>query len=206
MKKLVYGGLFLALVGIGFVACEKHETAVSQNVELPIRIDKQELEQIISSINTEEKIGPGKGWWEKVKKWFNDHAGSAQKYKDGQPQCFGSGGCGPCAGICFGGSMSENNDNGHVSEDDYNKGIRSLLFTLIEKDNTYKMLIEIPRDFKNDFIMDELLQINSDELLPAFYTENTDLESVTVLTGVYATSEDSITGNCYSVVDVKVKK
>jgi hypothetical protein len=49
MKKLVYGSLFLALVGMGVLACEKHSESSSQTSILPENHENPSV----------EKVGPG---------------------------------------------------------------------------------------------------------------------------------------------------
>jgi hypothetical protein len=64
MKKLIFGTLFLALVGIGGFSCKKnHEIKTLSKTENTFESQKNELQNILKDLNSEEKDGPG--WWDR---------------------------------------------------------------------------------------------------------------------------------------------
>ena len=172
MKKLIYGSLFLALIGM--VGCNK-EAMVNENLEAnqssqsaKFDISLEEFQQILDSETSLEKAPP---WVEKLKKWIKAHSGNSQQYVDGQPSCFGDGGCGPCAGICFGSGLIAGGDDGEITQEEFVLGLRSIAFSIFEnKGNTSqrKMIIQIPSEYENEFIRGNAFVIDNDENLPSF--------------------------------------
>jgi hypothetical protein len=208
MKKLIFGSLFLAVVGIGVFSCEKNqELKTPSNTERKLDIEKVELQNILNDLGSEEKVGPG--WWEKVKKWVNSHSGRSQEYINGLPACSGGGGCGPCAGICIGGSgFSTGGENGEISDSDLNLGLRPLLFTVILNSNSpndYKLIIDIPNQYVEDFIMNGVLKLDDDIALPDFIVKPLNANSGLMKSGTYPTVINSENGDVTTIVNLTIE-
>jgi hypothetical protein len=208
MKKLIFGTLFLASVGVGVFSCEKNpEIEIPLNTERKLDIEKVELQNILNNLSSEEKVGPG--WWEKFEKWVNSHSGRSQEYLNGQPACSGGGGCGPCAGICIGGSgLTIGGENGEITDSDLNSGLRPLLFTVILNSNSpndYKLIIDIPHQYVEDFIMDGVLKLNNDIALPDFIVTPLNSNSGLMKSGTYPTVINSKNGDVTTIVNLTIE-
>jgi hypothetical protein len=57
-----------------------------------------------------------------------------------------------------------------------------------------KFLMQIPLEYKNDFIMNEVMIINDNVFLPDFYVNETDFSSIMLESGIYPAiqSEDGL--------------
>jgi hypothetical protein len=208
MKKLIILSAFALATVIAFNSCEKSAARENTTVTEKLDIDSKELNRLLNEMNSQEKIGPG--WWEKVKKWVNSHSGSSQVYVNGQPTCFGSGGCGPCAGICFSSGISQGGENGEISEEELSQGLKPMLFTLFEKKENNvvvdrKLVIEIPSAYVSAFVMNGKLTILNDSDLPDFFASAGGFTTVTAKAGQYATTTNQSTGTVTAIVNVSVK-
>ena len=229
MKKLVSWSLFLVLVGITIIACQKgpikNQSLSTKNPSLPIKnqslskqtkplsqnldISLEEFQQIINSDNSSNKRP--NGWWEKFKKWVKAHSGNSQQYDaEGQPICSGGGACGPCPGICFGGGIKDGGNNGwEVSEEEFNQGLRAIAFSIFENignPNKRKMVVQIPSEYENDFIFNNnVFKIENDETLPTFYSNEAGFDSITVKSGIYPVIKFPKKGMTMTIVNITVK-
>lgn len=206
MKKLIFGTLFLALVGIGVFSCEKNKgISTSTQSESITEKQKNELQSILNSLNSQENIGPG--WWEKFKEWVNSKSGSSQLWVNGQPACHGSAGCGPCAGICpFG--LVEGGDDGSISDADLNEGFRPLQFTFIENSqnsNDIRLLVEIPSNYVGDFVSNDDVYVAENTYLPEFLVHPLSASSILMKQGIYPAIIDPQSGNAQTIIDIKIK-
>jgi hypothetical protein len=194
MKKLIYGSLFLALVGIGVVGCKKNEVTenrplTSSESSTNLAISTVELNSILEEINSIQKVGPG--WWKKFTSWVNSHSGSAQRWVNGQPTCVGDGGCGPCAGICFSSGLMQGNSTGSLTADQLASGLRAFQMSLIEKTNSAtekKIFLEIPSAYVSSFVMDNIISVRNDQLLPYWFVTGAGLSEIKIISGVYPVS------------------
>lgn len=83
LKKMIFGGLYLALVGIGFIGCEKdHLPTTVQNEDAKIFHNDNQL-----------KVADG-GWWE-IFDEIRIHRATTERKRDGK-NC----GCNECFGLC----------------------------------------------------------------------------------------------------------
>ena len=169
-------------------------------------ISLEEFQQILDSKNSLEKSPP---WFEKFKKWVRAHTGNSQILVDGQPTCFGNGGCGPCPGICFGSSIVDGGDNGDpVSDKEFILGLRAIAFSIFENQsnaNKRKMVIQIPSEYADDFIMNNLFEVESDEFLPMFYVSESGFNSITVEEGRYPVIVSANDGMTRTIVNITVE-
>ncbi len=203
MKKLILGTLFLALVGIGSFSCEKNrEIKSSSKTENTFEVKKIELENILRDLNSQEKAGPG--WWEKVKDWVHSKSGSSQKWVNGQPACFGDGGCGPCAGICpFG--LVHGGPFGNISDIELSAGFRPLLFSFVENSNNeIRLIVEIPNSYKVDFVMNNGVYVAEDTYLPNFLVKPMKASSIIIKKGFYPAVIDTLSGNAHTIIDIVI--
>lgn len=158
MKKVIYGGLFLAAVGIGIVACEKQNklpVQQSNNTILALEdVNNNELlNSIIKDFNSLEKAPPK--WWVKIKKWFKDHTGTHLF-----DNCQYSNPCGPCPGLCLslGVVGGEENDGDILTPSDYSLGLRAFGLYLVENRITQKeFVLFVFNEDVNDFLNDNRL-------------------------------------------------
>jgi hypothetical protein len=202
MKKLIYGGLLIAAVGIGFIGCEKDITETNDKIENSqdnkLSISLQEFQNILS-INNAEKAGPG---WEKFKKWVKAHTGNTQRYNDGQAVCMGNGGCGPCPGVCFGSTMYDGGDNGELTDEEYNLGLRAISLSILESSNEYLLLIAFPTIFENEFISNDIFIIDDTEYLPDFYSTEAGYSAIAVEPGNYPVIQNQDDSLTYTIVNI----
>jgi ferredoxin len=201
MKKLIFGTLFLALVGIGGFSCKKnHEIKTLSKTENTFESQKNELQNILKDLNSEEKDGPG--WWEKFKDWVHTKSGTSQRWVNGQAACFGDGGCGPCAGMCpFG--LVEGGDVGNISDSELSAGFRPLLFTFVENsEKEIRLIVEIPNSYKSDFVTNNGVYVAEDTYLPAFLVAPIKANTILIKKGFYPAIIDSVSGNAQTIVDI----
>ena len=163
------------------------------NFEDRLSISRAESNGIIAELSSIDKVGPR--WWERFKKFVQDHIGTPQKYVNGSPICHGNSNCGPCPGVCaFAGIAG--NKNGSISDEELAEGLRPLRWSILESselslitDNEVilqrKFLIQIPLEYKNDFIMNEVMIINDNVFLPDSYVNETDFSSIMLESGIY---------------------
>ncbi len=211
MKKLIYGSLFLAILGIGIVGCKKETinegitpTSVVESNKDIYDISLEEFEYILNSQNSEEKAPP---WWEKFKKWVNSHSGSSQIYVEGQPSCSGGGGCGPCAGLCVGGMVANDNNDGQISAEDLSLGLSPIAFSIFVNsadENQIKLVIQIPLEYEENFIMNGTFRVEKDEVLPSFYVNEAGFNSILMKKGIYPVIRSSIDGMSRTIVNITV--
>ena len=202
-KVLTASVLVIGLCAITFMSCQKKKIEFNPSKSLSENSNQEKLDisfdefnLILADLNSTNRAAPG--WWENFKKWIKSHSGNAQQYVNGQPSCFGSGGCGPCAGICFGSIIDGGGGSGGVSESEFVLGLRALAFSIIEKNGgapQKKMVIEIP-DYEEDFVKDNKFVVNNDEYLPSFFATEAGLNSIMVKAGTYpaiTSPQDGIT-------------
>jgi ferredoxin len=203
MKKLIFGTLFLALVGIGGFSCEKNqEIKTSSKTENTFESQKNELQNILKDLNSEEKVAPG--WWEKVKDWVHSKSGSSQRWVNGQPSCFGDGGCGPCAGFCPFGIVAGGED-GNITDSELSAGFRPLLFTFVENsDSEIRLIVEIPSSFKSDFVTNNGVYVAEDSYLPEFLVKALKANTILIKKGFYPVIIDSVSGNAQTIIDIQI--
>jgi hypothetical protein len=210
MKKLIVL-ICLAVASVTiFYSCKKENskpTPAPISVEQKFDIEKSELKSILADLNSEEKTL--RDWWDRVVKWVKSHIGISQIYINGQPTCGGTHPCGPCPGMCLNSALVAGGENGDISQDDLNLGLRPLLFTIIEKKadpSKHKLLIEIPLNYVNDFIMNESFRVDNDANLPEFIVTELGATSITVKAGLYPTVINEETGNTVTIVNITVVK
>ncbi len=154
MKRLIY----ITLLASIFSGCQKNgfNSKISRNKQFVIEYDisMEEFHQVLSSRQIQTKKS---GWWEKFKMWVKAHTGNSQKYVDGQPVCSGNGGCGPCPGICFGGSLIDGRGSGGVlTEEEVSVGLRPVSLSIFENEENpidKKMVIKTLSEYENEFIL-----------------------------------------------------
>ena len=212
MKIFIILSVIIFASVISFNSCQKelsrNESSLHQNTlieEEKLDISIEEFQQILLEVNSLEKVGPA--WWERFKDWVNSHSGNSQQYVNGQPACFGDGGCGPCAGACFG-SAAPNDNDGAITTEQFALGLRAVAFSIIEKNDDgiqRKMLIQIPNQYKHDFIMDKILRVGNDEELPAFYVSEAGFNSIKVKAGLYPVIESPQNGISMTIVNISVE-
>jgi hypothetical protein len=217
MKKII---MFSSIAMAGLilnVACEKEQDLnqeISQNFKSSedekLNIDLQEFQIILDEVQSTEINGiqeKAPKWWNKFTDWVKSHSGSSQKWVNGQPSCFGDGGCGPCAGACFR-SIETGGDNGHITQEEFVQGFRAIAFSIIEKNENgiqRKMIIEIPYQFESDFIMDNKMRVSDDEFLPEFFVKKAGFKSVKVESGLYPVVQNPQMGRSFSIVNIVVE-
>lgn len=191
MKKLIYGSLLIALLGIGNVGCKKNsipENRIpnSAGLSTEYQISNSELNSILKELHSDAKVGPG--WWRKFKDWVNSHSGSSQNYVNGQPSCSGGGGCGPCAGICFSSGLMQGSSDGTLTLAELNAGVSAFQMTLIEKtddSSQKKLFLEIPNQHVSAYVMNSSLLISDDVLLPEWFVKSAGLTEIKIISGRY---------------------
>lgn len=222
MKKLIYGGLFLAIVGIVFVGCQKNqeidpqiESNEKSSGESLINREPKFSEELIEnmvndaySINDDEihaKAG-GEKWrrfWRKVGRWFNDHTGV---------RIFGDCGlnlsCGPCPGLCFSlGIIDSNSNDGDTASDyTYSNGLRVYGIDILEDRETNEeyLMFRFNKDV-SDFVLDGFFYIKEDIFLSESMSDQLEKESIQLKEGKYNVYYDEISGYYYSLVDSYMK-
>lgn len=206
MKKLIYGGLILALVGIGIVACKKQsEIPVQQSSNTALAIDEVNNNELLSSIiddfNSLEKAPPN--WWVKVKKWFKDHTGTHLF-----DNCQYSNPCGPCPGLCLslGVVGGDENDGDVVTPSDYALGLRAFGLYLVENRITLEeSVLFVFNEDVSDFLNDNRLFIERDINANKTITDALGKESIEFKKGIYPVSLDTISGYYFALVNTKIK-
>lgn len=133
MKKLIYGTLFLAVVGIGFVACEKEITNELQKSKIE---SEKEGEN-----NNQEKAN----WPFSIGITFEPlriHRATTDRPRDGK-NC----GCNECFGLCNAPAL------GDGSNDESVLGVE----LINEKSATIYFLNKKPQNFEKEFGIDEVV-------------------------------------------------
>jgi hypothetical protein len=212
MKKLIISsGIILSSI-ILFVGCQKDQInnevttdQVTNELSNKLDISEKEFKYILSELNSQEKAPPG--WLQKFKDWVNAHTGNSQQYENGQPVCFGNGGCGPCPGICFGSGIMSGGNDGQVTQEEFVLGIRAIALAIIEKNGNAaqkKMVIEIPSQYDQDIIINNRFEVESDEQLASFYVNAAGYNSITVKAGTYPVITSPKDGVTRTIVNISV--
>ncbi|AEA44235.1 hypothetical protein [Fluviicola taffensis] len=199
MKKLIY----LSLVTISFIAvsCNKNQEVSKRENESVVNFEQtyseKDVTSIIQSINSSEKVGPG--WFEKVKKWFNDHSGT-HLFQG----CAGGGACGPCPGLCIGGAtISGNNNNGDsATPETYADGLRVYGLSLIENKETHEqaMMFVFNLDLA-DFTKDGYFYIENDISASSNMSSAMGKNNIKFIKGKYIVVFDETTHYYYALVE-----
>ncbi len=175
-----------------------------ENQETVETIDGKEIQNILNQIYNNSE---GLVCCEKIKKWVHDHTGTSQQYVNGQPTCFGNGGCGPCAGIgCFL-SIDLNNggNNGELTTEQLSAGLRTFRFAIIELSSTeeLKVMVEF-NNYLDDFIKDGYLLIPDDITLSESFVSDLDYNHISIDAGNYPVFYDENTGFYQTVLNSEV--
>jgi len=201
--KIVKSTILVAILGVALWSCNKPEVespieskVINENV-----INSEEINSILTEINSEAELPPN--WWKKVVRWVKAHTGGSQKYIDGQPACIGTGGCGPCAGICFSiWATPISGNTGNLSQNELQQGLRPFVFGIIENVNTneVKVLLEF-HEYTGDFIQDGFVRIENEELIDGDLTLECDCNSIKLLPGDYPVFENDTDGTLQTIVN-----
>lgn len=204
MKKLIYGGLFLAVMAISLNGCKKEYSTVESDaisvLQMEPRLSVSEVQEVINELNSTEKAPPK--WWAKIKKWFHDHTGTHLF-----PNCQGSNPCGPCPGLCLrAGIISGNENDGDVaSQENYNNGLRVFGLHLIENRETgAEAIMFVFNEDVNDFTSNSILYIERDLLTNDVIKNALGKESIKFIKGRYNVVYDSKEGYYYAIVDARM--
>jgi ferredoxin len=181
---------------------KNHEIKTTSKTENTFEAKKNELQNILKDLNSQEKVGPG--WWEKFKDWVHTKTGTSQRWVNGQPACFGDGACGPCAGICPFGIVA-GGEVGNITDSELSAGFRPLLFTFVENsDSEIRLIVEIPSTFKSDFVTNNGVYVAEDSYLPEFLVTPINANTILIKKGFYPAIIDSISGNAQTIIDIQI--
>jgi hypothetical protein len=161
MKKLVYSGIFLALVGIGFVACEKE---VQNNMQESY-IQKSNPDKSITN-NDHEKLD----WPISIGITFEPlriHRATTERPRDGK-NC----GCNECFGLCNAPAIGDGNNDesfigGELLDSEY-----AVLFFLNKKPVNFETEFGIDEEVKLNFTSGHTIKVKTGEYA-AVYEEGT---------------------------------
>lgn len=219
MKKLIYGGLFLVLIGIFVYSCQKENVINPRSnrqfiegnnttsvLNMSPAYSKSYVIEIVNSaydFSNIEKSG-GDKWrrfWRKVGKWFKDHSGT-HLFKN----CHGTGSCGPCPGLCLSGmSDAGNNDSDSVSEAEYEQGLRAFgIDILVDSTGKEYTMFKFYKDV-DAFVKDEFFYIQKDVSINQEMAESLSVNGINLKKGKYYVVFDESTGYYYALVKSEIK-
>lgn len=198
--------MYLALVsGLMLVSCQKDQkvTEVKESrqinvTEMQAAFSQKYVEDLLQSTHSQEKVGPG--WWEKVKKWVNDHTGT--HLFDG---CNYNNPCGPCPGMCLRANNIGGNDNNGsdvVTSGQYSQGLRAYGLSILQNSQTNEeeILFLFNKDL-NDFTSNGYFYIEYDINLSPSLTQSMGKNSIKFIKGKYPVVFDNNTGYYYALVN-----
>jgi hypothetical protein len=152
MKKLIYGGLFLALLGMGFVSCEKDEVSTDKNKQT-------NSSKPFNTANENNKDCP-ECWLAAIAVLgeivadASLHRGTTDRGRDGM-NC----GCGQCFGMCW--------PNNIIGDDALDGDVTDFAISdPVEGNSIIYFLGDLPSHFEQEFGIDNEISIvkNSDTL------------------------------------------
>lgn len=207
MKKIIYGTLFLALVGIALstVSCKKEAICTVSDASVLQMSPTYSIDEIQSVLNDLNSGAKGK-CWEKIKAWFKKHTGSRLFNNcQGPPRP-----CGPCPGMCFRNEKTFGGEPTSIeiaTQADRANGLGVVGISLIQNDETNEeaIMFVFNEEEVNDFTYEGFFYVEddfySDEILNDTFTKS----SIKFEKGKYHVVYDSTTGYYYSLVKTIIK-
>ena len=193
----------LTLAIFFFTSCsnsitKEEEQRIEQFQELQDH-DNLQIEEILSqleTVSTQEGQVTSRAprWWVKFKAWFNAHRGADQREIN---PCEGTGGCGPCSGMCFdmAGQNQEAqteletdavpNSSQRLSQEDYEEGLRLYSISIIENRDTGEEKLVFEFYTPEDYISNDKLAIPGEAILSTRMTRALDKELIILQEGNY---------------------
>jgi hypothetical protein len=210
MKKTLFS-IVVVFITITMTSCFKSEgnnlSTSIVSTEPQFTISKSEFENVLRELNSSERTP---NWWISFIKWTKRHTGKSQEYNNfGVPVCPGNYYCGPCPGICFfPQSIEFVGDSLITDSNDSILELRPVLFKLIEKaDSTHlhKLIIEYPTQFDSEFLKNESISFDYDEILPPGITDVSEYNVIRIIAGTYPIIRDLNSGRTMTMVNVELE-
>lgn len=194
------------MISIGVTILYSCSKEINKNVATQVEQNKvisvEELESIISDLNSLEKAPPK--WWEKVKKWFKDHTGTYLF-----DNCSYNNPCGPCPGLCLRANLvgGEENDSDTLGSEDYANGLRLFGLSLIENRETgEEAIMFVFNQDVEDFTSDDFFYIEREVEASKTLCSAIDKSKISFHKGKYPVVKDTISGYYYTVVNSTIVK
>lgn len=176
--------IFYLLILIGLASCnndkDDHPSSETDQMTQSVKNNPDMAESIVNDLNS-KTIGD---WWRRTKIWMNDHYGS-YLFND----CSGSGGCGPCIGICFRFGIISGNPTGpneNLPAADYNDGMRSFALSVIVNDVTSEETLMFETAYLDEFTLDDKLFVPDTVRVDHDITDRLGKNNILIFPGIYS--------------------
>ena len=212
MKYLLLAAFIISCFAI---SCDDQKEIINTGTTAETNVyDKDEVEAIISNINTSSRIDNVDEWDILTFEPVDITAGQDDHTSSNADVCTPRAGhCGPCEGFCMSRNIHGhyeidgilNTNNGVISHSLYNAGYRTVYFGVIRHRQTGVKKILVDFTDPRPYLQNNRVYLPNDTRLFNQLTQRLNQQNIILRAGTYAATLNTSTGNAQTVIDAIIQ-